>query len=97
MADFVLAADEIAIHNKTLVPNVEDTVTFPARFQIGDPVLIIHPGGVEPVYVASGAQAATVAGARCRIVFPGNALRLDDVSVVRLISAAAVTYSVEST
>lgn len=111
MADYTIASGDIATHAHTLVANVEDTVTFSAADADGEVTLILHPGDSSPVYVSSGTVPATVAGAKCRVLFPGFAGRLTGPSgilagldgagsgtptKVRLISAAAVTYSVEA-
>lgn len=111
MADYTIASGDIASHGHTLTPDVEDTVTFPSIDPDGAVTLILHPGGTSPVYVSSGTVAATVAGAKCRVLFPGFAGELTGPSgvlagldgaasgpptKVRLISAAAVTYSVEA-
>lgn len=108
MADYTIAAGEIASHAHTLSPGAEDTVTFPEADR--KVTLILHPDGADPVYVTIGAAAATVAGAHCRILFPGSQGQLfgpdgilnglegarTDVTKVRLISDGAVTYSVET-
>lgn len=109
MTNYTIASGDIASHAHTLTPDVEDTVTFSAAD--GEVTLILHPGDTSPVYVSSGTVPATVAGAKCRVLFPGFAGQLTGPSgilsgldgagsgtptKVRLISAAAVTYSVEA-
>jgi hypothetical protein len=111
MADYTIADGDIACHAKTLSPNTEDTVTFPHIDENGVVTLIVYPGGTSPVYVSSGSTPATVAGPQTRVLFPGFAGELtgpsgklsglDGASTspptkVRLISASAVTYSVEA-
>lgn len=95
MATYNLADGAVAAHAKALAAGTEDVVNFPARYGIGDPQVLIHPGTPDPVYVCSGSAAATVGGDHCRVIWPGWALKLDDVSNVRLISAGAAVYSVE--
>ena len=109
MANYTIAAGDIASHAHTLAANVEDTVTFPNID--GRVTLILHPGGTTPVYVTTGSVAATVAGSNTRVLFSGWAGELfgpngvlhglegagpDTPTKVRLISAGAVTYSVEA-
>lgn len=111
MADYTIAFGDIATHAHTLTPDVEDTVTFSTADADGEVTLILHPGGSSPVYVSSGTVPATIAGSKCRILFPGTAGDLTGPSgilagldgagsgtptKVRLISAAAITYSVEA-
>lgn len=105
MASYTInrAAGEFAAHAKTLAPGVADSVTFGGsapgglglRFRV-----IVHPSADNtPIYVSVDG-AATVAGAKCRPVWPGTSLELSgdlpDPAVASLISAAALTYSVEA-
>jgi hypothetical protein len=109
LANYTIGAGQIASHAHTLAANVEDTVTFPALD--GKVTLILFPGGTTPVYVTTGATAATVGGSHCRVLFPGWAADLTGPSgilnglegaatgpptKVRIISAGAATYSVEA-
>jgi hypothetical protein len=109
LAAYTIASGDVASHAHTLAPGVEDVVTFPNVD--GEVSLILWPGGSTPVYVSSGEVAAVVAGARSRILFPGWAGSLTGPNgvltglegagagpptKVRLISAAAITYSVEA-
>lgn len=99
MANHTIGADDRAVHAVTLAPNTQDVVTLPTRFA-ARPVVVVHPGSDAPVYVSTGAAAAVVGGAACRVVWPGFALELDalaqdDTKTIRLISASAATYSVE--
>lgn len=94
MANRTIGDSDLALHAVTLTPSTQDVVTLPARFS-GDPVVLVHPGGDDPVYVSVGAVAATVGGVACRVVWPGFALRLDDATTIRLISAGAAIYSIE--
>lgn len=101
MADYTIAADEIAAHAKTLTADAEDTVTF-AGYE-SSPVVLVHPTTTNantPVYVTCDGSEATVAGPNTRPVWPGQQINLEalgpDPTVIRVISAAAHTYSVEA-
>lgn len=75
--------------------NTEDTVNFGRNVDLVE-VLVLS--GSDPVYFTVDGSAATVAGARTRIVASGSAVQIgapDNVNTtVRLISASAATYSV---
>jgi hypothetical protein len=95
MANRSIGTNDLALHAIALTPGSEDVVTLPARFS-GDPTVLVHPSADgAPVYVATSTAAATVGGAHTRAVWPGNALRLDDATTIRLISATAAVYSIE--
>jgi len=111
MTDYSIAAGDVAVHAKTLTSGSEDVVTFPGVDADGVVTLILHPGTSAPVYVSTGNVPATIAGPKCRVLFPGWSGTLTGPSgvlaglsgasstpptTVRLISAEAAVYSVEA-
>lgn len=108
MANYTIAAGDIAVHAKVLAADTEDVVTF--GVVDGEVSLILHPGSNTPVYISTGSVAATVAGPKTRILFPGwsgtltgpdgvlkglDGAATDPPTKVRLISEGEITYSVE--
>jgi hypothetical protein len=109
VADYTIATGEVASHNHTLTPNTEDTVTLPVG--AGKATLILWPSGSQlPVWVTTGSNVAAANAATSRVMFPGTYAVVSDLGgalsglsgaaagaagKVRLISAAAITYSVE--
>lgn len=88
-----------AIH-KTLTAGTVDTVTFPADFPF---VEVENRDTTELYFTADGQTAPSVLGDGCYRVGPGDSLRVDaslksqptpNSTVVKLISASAVAYSV---
>ncbi len=99
MGDFSADRTEIAVHQKTLEPNVVDTVTFAWRRQAVE-VANLSPEGSEAyiVFTTDGSDPA-VAGRRTVLLVPGGtaeveAARPANDTVVKLISAEAAVYSV---
>lgn len=96
MTAIAIAADEIAAHNKALVANTQDTVTFTGRRVHRVGILVFD--ALAPVYVTIDGTAATVAGAKTYVIPAGGALELlataDNPTVVKLISADVAHYSV---
>lgn len=84
----------------TLTANVVDTVTTGAP-RYGQEVEVTNRGTAE-LYFRIDGPAPTVGGDDCMVVMPGGAFKVERVSddhtptVVKLISTAAVPYSVTS-
>lgn len=92
-----MSAGDKAVHRKTLVAATEDVVTFPRRVNI---VEIISDGAGD-LFGTSDGSPATIDGPNC-FRLPGGVISSIEVSggnesptVVRLISTAATTYSVQ--
>ncbi len=108
MADFGVAADEVAVWGKALAANQVDAVTLTraeraaGRGPGGGGVRVHLDAGTTPIWFTVDGSAPAVNGARSYRV-RGTAGDFAEVSVpstgavVRLTSAGAVTYSVEST
>lgn len=98
MADHAVGAAELAAHDKTLVASTVDTVTF-ARDCAEIEVLNLNGAGI--LYFTTDGSVPTVAGANTHLVpaVAGAGKRVDvrgaGATVVKLISAAATSYSVE--
>lgn len=84
----------------TLTANVVDTVTTSTP-RFGQEIEVTNRGATE-IYFRSDGATPTVGGDDCMVVLPGGALKVDRVSddhtptTVKLISSAAVAYSVTS-
>lgn len=96
MAAYTVAAGDVGKYELVGVANTEDTVTFTARAI--DKVDVVVHSGTAPVYFRFGSTAAVVKADGCHMVTPGTAVTCEvptkDVTVVRVISAAACVYSV---
>src|SRR5690606_36803748 len=95
MADYSLAATDVALHGVTLEEGVADTVTVATT---ADYVLMVHPGATEPVYV--GFSPITVGDADAHAVFGGFGLELASVpggTTIHIVSDVAATYTLERT
>ena len=95
MADYSLAATDVALHGVTLEEGVADTVTVATT---ADYVLMVHPGATEPVYV--GFSPIAVGDADAHAVFGGFGLELASVpggTTIHIVSDDAATYTLERT
>src|SRR5690606_25589194 len=95
MADYSLAATDVALHGVTLEEGVADTVTVATT---ADYVLMVHPGATEPVYV--GFSPIAVGDADAHAVFGGFGLELASVpggTAIHIVSDDAATYTLART
>ena len=96
MADYAIAADAVAVHDKTLGADA-DTVTFARPIER---VEIITDGSAA-VCVAVGGTVATVSGANTYVIpaqlggVPGSKVITISGTVLSIISAGTPTYSVQ--
>jgi hypothetical protein len=99
VASYTVSSPNIAAHAKTLVASTADTVTY--DYHVPE-VEVVNLNGAGILYFTTDGSTPTVAGAATRVlpaavgsrtvrVFPTGS-----VTVVKLISAAAVQYSVET-
>lgn len=98
MASYTVAADEVGVQNKTLAVNTVDTVTFSADL---DAVVVFSDGAGALFFTVDGST-PTVGGSKTHLL-PAGVRSVRRVTVptsgntaVKLISAAATSYSVES-
>jgi hypothetical protein len=98
MASYTVAASEIGAWEKTLAANTVDTVTFGRDC---DSVRVVAVNGLEAIYYTTDGSTPTVGGASTYWVpASAGATRSTSVTgasgtVVKLISSAASSYSVE--
>lgn len=99
MAAYTVPAGHVGVHEKQLVADTVDTVTFTG---VDLPEVEVLTDGSADVYVAFGSVTPTVAGTDCWRVPAGSvsaviAPRTSGDTIVKLISAGAPTYSVGRT
>lgn len=97
MADYTIGLDEVAVHAKTLQPNVVDTVTFTRNV---DNITIISDGAADLYYTMDGTM-PVVAGPRTYRL-PGGFGGFDErpaplgIDAIKLVSTGSPTYSVQA-
>ena len=99
MAEYTVPPGHIAMHAKTLAVNTQDIVTFAG---VDLPEVEVLTNGLDDIYVRIGQGDATIGGTDCfRILAAMGStvlpVKTSGDTVVKLISAAAVTYSVGRT
>jgi hypothetical protein len=100
MANFTVPAGGIGVHEKTLVANTVDTVTFTG---IDLDEVEVLSDGTSDIYVSFGSSTTpTVTGSMCYRVPAGSASavftpRTSGDTVVKLISVGTPVYSVSRT
>jgi hypothetical protein len=101
MATYTIAADKLTTDVLTLVANTADTVTIVGRASARRPAVVIHPSSpsaTTPVWVTFDGSDPDPAQGFAYPLWPdrGPAQRADGDITVKVRSAAAQVYSVES-
>lgn len=97
MGDYDIATGDTALHGKTMVSTVVDTVTL--ADYVNSFTLIVYTGTSVPVYVTADGSTPAAGNANARVVLPGErrtfSVTTGEDATVKLVSASAAVYSIE--